>query len=209
MYADDTQIFASSYHANELIVKLNSVLIQVRKWFMKNSSFNSVYFSRPFPSSKNYHFQNEARCENFLVKMSYICMKIKNSIYINSYVRLSPRFESEAWSNSEIVCWPVRFVRCLSPERPRDSFYVISPHAWMYEDGRHREMGSIGEMLWLLKDLLIHRLTTLNYWIFAHFRSRSSTGATFRVQDDSFTSRRKLASTVGKRIQLWFPAPAW
>ena len=69
MYADDTQIFAS-YDANELIVKLNFVLIQVRKWFMKNSSFNSVYFYRPFPSSKNYHFQNEARCETFLAKMS-------------------------------------------------------------------------------------------------------------------------------------------
>ena len=69
MYADDTQIFAS-YDANELIVKLNFVLIQVRKCFMKNSSFNSVYFYRPFPSSKNYQFQNEARCETFLVKMS-------------------------------------------------------------------------------------------------------------------------------------------
>ena len=37
MCADDTQIVASShYDANELIVKLNSDLAQVRKWLIKN-----------------------------------------------------------------------------------------------------------------------------------------------------------------------------
>ena len=36
MYADDTQIFASSHDANKLIVKLNSDLSQVRKWLIKN-----------------------------------------------------------------------------------------------------------------------------------------------------------------------------
>lgn len=36
MYADDTQIFASSYNANELILKLNSDLAQVLKRLIKN-----------------------------------------------------------------------------------------------------------------------------------------------------------------------------
>ena len=33
---------------------------------------------RPLPSSKNPHFQNEAKCTTFLVKMSFICMRMKN-----------------------------------------------------------------------------------------------------------------------------------
>ena len=131
----------SSYDANELIVEPNSVLIYVRKWFMKNSSFNSVYFYRPFPSSKNYHFQNEARCETFLVKMSYICMKIKNSCYINSYdlsLALNQRLEAtRKWSIGLAV---------LSAVCPLRDHVTVSMSS-VYEDGKHREMGSIGEML--------------------------------------------------------------
>ena len=37
---------------------------------------------RPLPSSKNSHFQNEARCATFLVKMSFICMRMKNDFHI-------------------------------------------------------------------------------------------------------------------------------
>ena len=33
--------------------------------------------NRPLPSSKNPHFQNETRCSTFLVKMSFICLKMK------------------------------------------------------------------------------------------------------------------------------------
>ena len=32
--------------------------------------------NRPLPSSENPHFQNEAKCTNFHVKMSFICMRI-------------------------------------------------------------------------------------------------------------------------------------
>ena len=38
--------------------------------------------NRPFPRSKNPHFKNEARCTTFLVKMSFICMKMKNDFHI-------------------------------------------------------------------------------------------------------------------------------
>ena len=44
------------------------------------SEFYGKYFglNRPFPSSKKSHFQNEAKCETFVVKMSFICIIIKN-----------------------------------------------------------------------------------------------------------------------------------
>ena len=44
-----------------------------------------VKSSRPFPSSRNSHFQNEAECETFVVKMSSICMRIKNHFHSNSF----------------------------------------------------------------------------------------------------------------------------
>ena len=37
---------------------------------------------RPLPSSKDPHFQNEAKCTTFLVKMSFICMRMKNLLHI-------------------------------------------------------------------------------------------------------------------------------
>ena len=36
IYADDTQIFSSSYDANELVIKLNSDLAHVRNWLIEN-----------------------------------------------------------------------------------------------------------------------------------------------------------------------------
>ena len=42
-------------------------------------------FNRPLPSSKNPHFQNEPECTIFLVKMSYICMRMKNHFHIKSW----------------------------------------------------------------------------------------------------------------------------
>ena len=37
------------------------------------------------PSSKKSHFQNEAKCEAFVVKMSFICIIIKNHFHINGF----------------------------------------------------------------------------------------------------------------------------
>ena len=41
--------------------------------------------NRPLSSSKNPHFQNEARCTTFLVKMSFICMRIKGGFHITGW----------------------------------------------------------------------------------------------------------------------------
>ena len=40
---------------------------------------------RPLPSFKNPHFQNDARCTTFLVKMSFICMRMRNDFHIKGW----------------------------------------------------------------------------------------------------------------------------
>ena len=42
-----------------------------------------IWVSGPFQSSKNSHFQNEAKCKTYLVQMSFVCMKIYNHFHIN------------------------------------------------------------------------------------------------------------------------------
>ena len=55
--------------------------MRIRKWnYLKVKLFN-----RSFPSSKNPHFQKEAKCTSFLVKMSFICMRIKNHFHIKGW----------------------------------------------------------------------------------------------------------------------------
>ena len=51
MYADDTQIFASSHDANELIVKLNSDFAQVRKWLITLPKPKREFLKRSFKFS--------------------------------------------------------------------------------------------------------------------------------------------------------------
>ena len=41
--------------------------------------------NRPFPSSKKPHFQNEAQCETFVVKINFICIIIENHFHINGF----------------------------------------------------------------------------------------------------------------------------
>ena len=57
--------------------------------------------NRPFPSSKKFHFQNEAKCETFVVKMSFICIIIKNHFHVNGFalsLALKVRFfETRKW----------------------------------------------------------------------------------------------------------------
>ena len=41
--------------------------------------------NRLFPSSKTFHFQNEAKCETFVVEMSFICIIIKTHFHNKSF----------------------------------------------------------------------------------------------------------------------------
>ena len=41
--------------------------------------------NRPLPSSENPQFQNEAKCTTFLVKISFIFMRMKNHFYVKGW----------------------------------------------------------------------------------------------------------------------------
>ena len=49
-------------------------LFTAHQYFLENN--------RPLPSPENSHFQNDAKCTAFLVKMSFICMRMKNHFHI-------------------------------------------------------------------------------------------------------------------------------
>ena len=53
-------------------------------WYMKSPQ--RLYDKRPLPSSRNPHFQTEAKCTAFLVKMSFVWMRMKNHIHIKGRV---------------------------------------------------------------------------------------------------------------------------
>ena len=46
---------------------------------------NNAHINRPFQSGKNSHCQKEATCKMFLVKMRFICMRIKSDLHINGF----------------------------------------------------------------------------------------------------------------------------
>ena len=46
---------------------------------------HSKRFDRPLPSSKNRHFQNEAKYASFLVKMSFNCSRRKNHLHLKGW----------------------------------------------------------------------------------------------------------------------------
>ena len=65
---------------------------------------------------KKSHFQNEAKCETFVVKMSFICIIIKNHFHINGFA-LSLALKVRFFGTRK---WPFQSF-------PRDLRYVISP----------------------------------------------------------------------------------
>ena len=63
---------------------------RAKKYLSSSCCFPSVThrlpkLNRPLPSSKNPHFQNKARSTTFLVKMSFICMRMKNDFHIKGW----------------------------------------------------------------------------------------------------------------------------
>ena len=63
---------------------------------LKGREAEEIRGKRPFPSSKNSHFQNEYK--TFLVIMSFTCMRIKKNLFhINGFALSLP------WSNSEMA----------------------------------------------------------------------------------------------------------
>ena len=73
--------------------------------------------NRPFPSSKKSHFQNEAKCETFVVKMSFICIIIKTHFHINGFalsLALKVRFYgTRKWPIPKKGKWGENAQQCL------------------------------------------------------------------------------------------------
>ena len=61
------------------------------------------FFNWSFPRYKNSHFQNEAMYKAFVVKMSFICMRMKNHFHINGLV-LSLASKKRLWAARK---WPM------------------------------------------------------------------------------------------------------
>ena len=91
-----------------------------------NKYFGIAY--RPFPSSKKSHFQNEAKCETFVVKMSFICIIIKNHFRINGFAlsqALKVRFfGTRKWP----IEMPVHLLSMYVPEKDPGTFKEKDPH---------------------------------------------------------------------------------
>ena len=71
-------VLPRSYHTNWITSTFHYFVIFYNIWTFPASN-------RLLPSSKKPHFQNEAKCTTFLVKMSFICMRMKNQFYIKGW----------------------------------------------------------------------------------------------------------------------------
>ena len=69
--------------------------------------------NRPLPSSEDPHFQNEARCTTFLVKMSFICMRMKNDFHIKGWAPTLVLKQRPGATRK----WPTCIAKCLFPYR--------------------------------------------------------------------------------------------
>ena len=70
--------------------------------------------NRPFSSSKNSHFQNKAKCKYFLVKMNFICVRIKNH-FLNKSFTLSLALKQShgaTWGDSPLQRSAITVVKC-------------------------------------------------------------------------------------------------
>ena len=91
----------------------------------KESPYVFCKFNRPLPSSKNPHFQNETKCTTFLVKMSFICMRVKNHFYIKGWALSLVLIQRPRGTRK----WPIRLIRTLSIPLPLS---VRIDGIWLY-----------------------------------------------------------------------------
>ena len=79
--------------------------------------------NRPFSSSKISHFQNETNWKTFLVKMSFICMRITNHFHISSFAH-------------SLSLWRRHRLRALTRKK---LFYTTSSPPFFLRDSRVSE----------------------------------------------------------------------
>ena len=66
-----------------------------------------------FTRSRNSYFKNEAKYKTFVVKMSFICMRIKNQFHITDFISLALKQrlkETRKWPCKRgVPCYPSEF----------------------------------------------------------------------------------------------------
>ena len=101
--------FLRNLHGNRVKVReaRNAfvLVIQHGRRDVMNKPANQQYdANRPLPSSKNPLFQNEARCTTFLVKKSFICMRMKNHFHIKGRARNLVLIQRPGGTRKWLVC---------------------------------------------------------------------------------------------------------
>ena len=99
--------------------------------------------NRPHPSSKNLHFQNEARCTAFLVKMSFICMRMKNDFHIKGWAPTLALKQRPGGTRK----WPISpYVRESRFRNPGNFFR--NPESLALESGRQLDWNPESKFHW-------------------------------------------------------------
>ena len=107
--------------------------------------------NRSLPSSKNLLFQNEAKCTTFLVKISFICMRMKNHFHIQGSALNLVLIQRPAGTRKWLT-WKVGMVLVI-PWKPRFSF-MQNPHLLLCRP----KLGPIPEIQITLSQKRKHRM---------------------------------------------------
>ena len=95
------------------------------------NSNGSRWHNRPFLSSPAPLFQNEAKCTTFLVKMSFICMTMKNDFHINRWALNLVLLQRPGGTQK----WPIRtHISNIQPARWPRGFGALNaiPRSWIF-----------------------------------------------------------------------------
>ena len=95
------------------------------------NSNGSRRHNMPHTSSKNPHFQNEARCTTFLVKMSFTCMRMKNHFHIKGWALNIVLIQRLGGTRK----WPIRtHITNIQPARWPREFGALNtiPRSWIF-----------------------------------------------------------------------------
>ena len=97
---------------------------------------STLWLNRALPSSKNPHFQTEARCTTLLAKMSFICMRMKNNFHIKGCAPTLVLKQRPGGTRK----WPIRlYILAFAVERKQPTFRDATngfPAKWRLRDER-------------------------------------------------------------------------
>ena len=105
--------------SSKLVSKSASLFEEIRRCSFNVHNTNvekksGLMDNRPFPSSKIPHFQYEAKCTAFLVKLSFICMTMKNHFHIKGWalniVLIQRPRETRKWPCKIVITFNLKYI---------------------------------------------------------------------------------------------------